>query len=102
MASYSLLFKKGPGAFIDAARAAGLSGVIVPDLPVEEAEELSKLTADRDFKLILLVTPTTSPQRAEKVVKACSGFVYVVSTVGITGARDRLPDGLRELLARLR
>ena len=51
---------------------------------------------------ILLVTPTTSPERAEKVVKACGGFVYVVSVVGITGARDRLPVGLRELLARLR
>jgi tryptophan synthase alpha chain len=102
MASYTLVFKKGPAAFIDAAKAAGLSGAIVPDLPVEEAEELSKLAADRDFKLILLVTPTTSPQRAEKVVKACGGFVYVVSVVGITGARDRLPVGLRELLARLR
>ena len=58
----------------------------MPDLPVEEAEDLSKLAADRDFKLILLVTPTTSPERAEKVVKACGGFVYVVSVVGITGA----------------
>src|SRR5581483_1733983 len=59
MASYTLLFKKGPAAFIDAAKAAGLGGVIVPDLPVEEAEELSKLAGDRDFKLVLLVTPTT-------------------------------------------
>jgi tryptophan synthase alpha chain len=48
------------------------------------------------------VTPTTSPKRAEKVVKACSGFVYVVSVVGITGARERMPVGLRDLLARLR
>jgi tryptophan synthase alpha chain len=102
MASYSLLFKRGPGAFIDAAKAAGLSGAVVPDLPVEEADELSRLAADRDFKLILLVTPTTSPERAAKVVKACSGFVYVVSVVGITGERDRMPVGLRELLARLR
>src|SRR5207248_3445410 len=91
-----------PGAFIDAAKAAGLSGAVVPDLPVEEAEELSKLAADRDFKLVLLVTPTTSPERAEKVVRACGGFVYVVSVVGITGERDRLPAGLREQVARLR
>jgi len=102
MASYSLLFKKGPAAFIDTAKAAGLSGAIVPDLPVEEAEELSKLAADCDFKLILLVTPTTSPARAEKIVKACGGFVYVVSVVGITGARDRLPVQLKEQIARLR
>ncbi len=102
MASYSLMFKKGPAAFIEASKAAGLSGAVVPDLPVEEAEELAKLAADRDFKIILLVTPTTSPQRAEKVVKACGGFVYVVSVVGITGARETMSVGLPELLARLR
>jgi tryptophan synthase alpha chain len=102
MASYSLMFRAGPGAFMDAARAAGLSGCVVPDVPVEEAEDLSQLARDRDFKLILLVTPTTSPERAAKVVKACSGFVYVVSVVGITGARDALPAALREQLARLR
>ncbi|WP_439630572.1 tryptophan synthase subunit alpha [Gemmata sp.] len=102
MASYSLMFKRGPGAFIDAAKAAGLSGAVVPDLPVEEAEDLSKLAADRDFKLILLVTPTTSPARAAKVVKACSGFVYVVSVVGITGERAKVSAGVPELLARLR
>ncbi len=102
MASYSLMFKMGPSAFIDAAKAAGVSGAVVPDLPVEEADELAKLARDRDFKLVLLVTPTTSPQRAEKVVKACGGFVYVVSVVGITGAREALPAALREQLARLR
>ncbi len=74
----------------------------MPDLPVEEADDLAKLAADRDFKMILLVTPTTSPARAEKIVKACSGFVYVVSVVGITGARDRMAVGLPELLTRLR
>jgi tryptophan synthase alpha chain len=102
MASYSLIFKKGPAAFLDAARAAGLSGAVVPDLPVEEADDLAKLFADRDFKLVLLVTPTTSPERAARVVKACGGFVYVVSVVGITGERDRLPAQLRDQIARLR
>jgi tryptophan synthase alpha chain len=102
MASYSLMFKKGPAAFIDTAKASGSSGAVVPDLPVEEAEELSKLAKEKDFKLILLVTPTTSPKRAEQVVKACSGFVYVVSVVGITGERDKLPTQLKEQLARLR
>jgi tryptophan synthase alpha chain len=102
MASYSLMFKMGPAAFIDAAQAAGLSGAVVPDLPVEEADELAKLAADRDFKTILLVTPTTSPQRADRIVKACSGFVYVVSVVGITGERDRLPVQLHDMIARLR
>ena len=102
MASYSLVYKRGPDAFITAAKAAGLSGAVVPDLPVEEADDLAKLARDHDFKLVLLVTPTTSPQRAEKVVRACGGFVYVVSVVGITGERDRLPVQLADMLARLR
>jgi tryptophan synthase alpha chain len=102
MASYSLVYRKGPEAFIERAKAAGLSGAVVPDLPVEEAEEFSRLAKGRDFSPVLLVTPTTSPERAEKVVRACGGFVYVVSVVGITGARESLPAALREQLARLR
>jgi tryptophan synthase alpha chain len=102
MASYSLMYKRGPAQFIDTALTSGLSGVVVPDLPAEEAGELAKLARDRDFKLILLVTPTTSPKRAERIVTACSGFVYVVSVVGITGERDRLPPELQNMLARLR
>jgi tryptophan synthase alpha chain len=102
MASYSLIYKRGPATFLSQAIAAGLNGAIVPDLPAEEADDLAKLTADRDFRLVLLVTPTTSPRRAERIVKACGGFVYVVSVVGITGERDRLPQALREQVARLR
>ena len=102
MASYSLVWRKGPEAFLDAAIAAGVSGAVVPDLPVEEAEEFAKRCRDRDFKLILLVTPTTSPERAERVVEACSGFVYVVSVVGITGERATISEVLPSLIGRLR
>ena len=102
MASYSLIFKRGIGTFLDDAAKAGFSGGVVPDLPVEEADDLAKAAKDRDFKLILLVTPTTSPQRAAKIVNACSGFVYVVSVVGITGARAALPTDLTAMIARLR
>jgi tryptophan synthase alpha chain len=102
MASYSLIFKRGLAAFIDEASRAGFSGAVVPDLPVEEAEDFAKAAKALDFKLILLVTPTTSPRRAERIVKECSGFVYVVSVVGITGARDALPADLTAMIARLR
>lgn len=102
MASYSLIYRRGPANFIDRAHQAGLSGAVVPDLPGEEAEEFALLARERDFKLILLVTPTTTPIRAEKILSLCSGFVYVVSIVGITGARDRLPDTLRTQLQNLR
>jgi len=102
MASYSLMFKKGRANFIDTAKAAGLCGAVVPDLPVEEAEELSKLAADRDFKLILLVTPTTPRDRAARIARLSTGFIYCVSVTGITGERDRLPDELLDQLRWLR
>ncbi|MCS7021662.1 MAG: tryptophan synthase subunit alpha [Gemmataceae bacterium] len=102
MVSYSLIYRKGLQRFVVAARQAGIHGLIVPDLPVEEAEELAQVCRDYECKMILLVTPTTPLQRAERIVRICSGFVYVVSVVGITGSRDHLPPTLRPLLHRLR
>jgi tryptophan synthase alpha chain len=102
MVSYSLVYRHGPAKFIEHAKAAGLSGAIVPDLTAEEADEFAKLARDNDFKLVLLVTPTTQPRRVEKIVKLCTGFLYCVSVVGITGERDRLPETLRDYLKSLR
>jgi tryptophan synthase alpha chain len=102
MASYSLIFKKGAEAFLTAAQAAGLSGAVVPDLPVEEADGLAKVCRDRDFKLILLVTPTTDPKRMERIVRACGGFVYVVSVVGITGGQSATVTLVERVTTRLR
>lgn len=102
MASYSLIFKKGVTKFLDDATAAGLSGAVVPDLPAEEAGELAKVCRDRDFKLILLVTPTTEPRRMEHIVKYCSGFVYVVSVVGITGGQAVVTRQVEQVTTRLR
>ncbi len=102
MVSYSLVFRHGPALFIEHAKKAGLSGAIVPDLTAEEADDFAKLARDNDFKLILLVTPTTPPKRAERIVKLCTGFLYCVSVVGITGERDRLPETLHGQLRQLR
>jgi tryptophan synthase alpha chain len=102
MGSYTLIHKRGPKRFIVDAQAAGFSGMVVPDLPVEEADELAAMARDVDFKLILLVTPTTSPTRAERIVAACTGFVYVVSVVGITGAQAALAAELPAMIERLR
>lgn len=102
MVSFSLIFRHGPALFIDHAKEAGLSGAIVPDLPAEEADEFARLAREKNFKLILLVTPTTPPARAEQIVKLCTGFLYCVSVVGITGERDRLPETLTEQLRKLR
>jgi tryptophan synthase alpha chain len=97
MVSYSLVHHRGPEKFIAQAQEA-----IVPDLPVEEADELAKLAAARDFKLIQLVTPTTPRDRATRIAKASTGFLYCVSVVGITGERSQLPPELLDHLRWLR
>jgi tryptophan synthase alpha chain len=102
MVSYSLVYHRGLERFLNDAAAAGLAGAIVPDLPVEEAGDLARLAAQRDFKLIQLVTPTTPRARAAAIVQQSSGFVYCVSVAGITGERDRLPPELLEQLRWLR
>lgn len=102
MASYSVVWKRGPERFVADCLAGGISGAVVPDLPIEEAGGLSAVCRDRGFGLTLLVTPTTSPERAERTAAACTGFVYVVSVVGITGAQTALPDSLAAMLTRLR
>jgi tryptophan synthase alpha chain len=102
MVSYSLVYHRGPEKFLDQAGTAGLSGAIVPDLPVEESETLAQLAAARDFKLIQLVTPTTPRQRALRIAQTSTGFLYCVSVTGITGERERLPEELLQQLAWLR
>jgi tryptophan synthase alpha chain len=102
MISFTLVQRRGAAAFLDQARTAGLSGAIVPDLPIEEADELARLAADRDFKLIQLVTPTTPRDRAVRIARSATGFLYCVSVTGITGERDRLPEDLIDQLRWLR
>jgi tryptophan synthase alpha chain len=102
MVSYSLIHRRGPKDFVAAALEAGMSGLIVPDLVADEADDFAAICRHADCKLILLVTPTTTPERAAKIVSLCSGFVYCVSVIGITGERDRLPAALTDQLARLR
>ncbi|MGE3806257.1 MAG: tryptophan synthase subunit alpha [Gemmataceae bacterium] len=102
MVSYSLVHRRGPAAFVERAQTAGFSGAIVPDLPVEETEALSAIAKARDFKLILLVTPTTPRERAVRIAATATGFLYCVSVTGITGERDKIPEQLRDQLAWLR
>jgi tryptophan synthase alpha chain len=102
MLSYTLVHRRGPEAFLAQAQAAGLSGVIVPDLPVEEADELSRLAAANHLKLIQLVTPTTPRDRAVRIARSSTGFLYCVSVAGVTGVRDRLPEALLDQLRWLR
>jgi tryptophan synthase alpha chain len=102
MVSYALVMRRGLERFIADAQAAGFSGAIVPDLPLEESQPLAKLARESDFKLIFLVTPTTSLDRACRIAAASTGFLYYVSVTGITGERRELPTALKAQLAALR
>jgi tryptophan synthase alpha chain len=102
MVAYSIIFRRGVAVFLDRAKQAGFAGLIVPDLPVDEAADLATAASDRDLKLIQLVTPTTPRDRAARVAALSSGFLYVVCVTGITGARAALPETLGEQLTWLR
>ncbi len=102
MASFSLIHRRGSETFIQQAQSAGLSGAIVPDLPVEESAGLAEIAARHDFKLIQLITPTTPRDRALEIARRSTGFLYCVSVTGITGERERLPPELLDQLAWLR
>lgn len=102
MASFSLIHRRGAEAFIRQAQSVGMSGAIVPDLPVEESVGLAEIAGRHDFKLIQLITPTTPRDRAREIARHSTGFIYCVSVTGITGVRDQIPAELLEQLAWLR
>ena len=102
MASYSLIFRRGIARFVSDSVAAGLAGLVVPDLPLEESDELDSACRAAGLALVRLVTPTTPPDRAEQIARKSTGFLYCVSVAGVTGARTELPPGLIERIQWLR
>ena len=102
MLSYAIIHRTGVETYLDAASNAGVDGLIVPDLPVEEAAELLEKVTARGLKLIQLVTPTTPRDRAVQIARTTTGFLYYVSVAGITGERTEIPPELKENVAWLR
>jgi tryptophan synthase alpha chain len=92
----------GPGPFFKEAKGAGVDGLIVPDLPHEEAKEFLSLAKRHLIDLIFLVAPTTPPERAERIVKESGGFVYYVSLTGITGAALTEKESIRARIQKLK
>jgi tryptophan synthase alpha chain len=102
MVSYAIIHRLGLERFVEDAQAAGVSGAIVPDLLVDEAEPLARICAKADFSLIQLVTPTTPRPRAVRIAATSTGFLYYVSVTGITGERRELPPELVDNVGWLR
>ena len=86
-----------PRAFARAAADAGVDGVLILDYPVEEAEPMRAVLVDAGLDPIFLISPTTDDDRIRKSSNMGRGFLYVISRLGVTGIRDRLPDGLESL-----
>jgi len=92
----------GPQRFIRDCREVGVDGVIVADLPPEEGDELEGACCAQGRALVYLLAPTSTPARVALIAGRSTGFVYLVSLTGVTGARERLPPGLAELVRRVR
>lgn len=102
MVSYSIVFRYGQERFFHDLASAGFDGIIVPDLPPPEADEVCRKIRAAGLDTILLISPSTTPQRSRQIVELCSGFVYYLSVAGITGERDALPADLTANVTSLR
>jgi tryptophan synthase alpha chain len=98
MVAYAIIFRMGPECFIHDAREAGFAGLIVPDLPAEEAADLARMCREASLDLIELIAPTTTPERTQRILQTASGFIYCISVAGTTGVRDQLPAELKQQL----
>jgi tryptophan synthase alpha chain len=96
MTYYNPVFHFGEEKFVRAAKAAGVDGLIIPDLPVEEAGQLRRAAKVRDMSMVFFLAPTTAKARMPMIVKASTGFIYFLSVTGVTGARTSVPVELQK------
>ena len=96
------ILRMGVETFADRAATAGVDGVLMVDLPLEEAEASQAVYAAREIDTIFLLSPTTSDRRIRQAASLGSGFLYAISRLGVTGSRDTLADGAEHIVARIR
>lgn len=99
---YNPILNRGIENFLAQLSKAGVSGLVVPDLPLEEAEGLLKPAAELGIDVVLLVAPTSSKERIEAIAKKSQGFIYLVSVTGVTGIRSGLESRVGDLLKQMR
>jgi len=102
MVAYAIIFRIGREQFVRSAKDAGLAGLIVPDLPADEAAEMAAIARTHGLDLIQLIAPTTTPERTRRILELAAGFIYCISVAGTTGVRDQLPAELKQQLAWLK
>lgn len=99
---YNPILKRGTGKFMSIVRDTGVHGLVVPDVPLEETKTLREEAKKHGIELVLLTTPTTPTDRMKAIVDAAEGFVYLVSSVGVTGARTSVSGKVQALLQEIK
>jgi tryptophan synthase, alpha subunit len=102
MVSQSILFKYGCEEFVKNAVNAGLDGATIPDLPIEEAEEIIEAGKKKDFKVACFIAPTTTDDRVDLIIRKSQGFLYYISVVGITGSKNELAEELTNNIRKIK
>ena len=98
---YNPIYYRGVESFLQQIKEAGVSGLVVPDLPLEEADTLLNSAQKIGIEVILLVAPTSSPERIKAIAAKSQGFIYLVSVTGVTGIRSEMAAGVKDLVASL-
>ncbi|MDP7494588.1 MAG: tryptophan synthase subunit alpha [Candidatus Undinarchaeales archaeon] len=99
---YNIIYHMGVGTFVRRIKDSGACALIVPDVPIEEADDLLAAGDEHGIDIIFLVAPTTPDDRLKKILSVARGFVYVVSVAGVTGARESLEEATLKLIERVR
>lgn len=99
---YNPVLNRGIEAFFQDIAAAGASGIVIPDLPLEEVEKLLPAATAAGIEIILLVAPTTPKERLEAIAAQSQGFIYLVSVTGVTGMRIKVESRVQELITELK
>jgi len=99
---YNPILHRGVETFVQQVAAAGVKGLVVPDLPLEEAQALIDLTEQYGLELILLIAPTSPTERITAIAQKSRGFIYLVSVTGVTGARTTIADRVQDIIQDIR
>jgi len=102
MTYYNPVYRTGIGEFLGSAKASGIDGILVVDLPVSHAGELLETSKEEGIKTVFLAAPNTPDERLREICRASTGFVYLISLYGTTGAREEIPETAFQLLRRAR
>ena len=99
---YNIVYRRGIERFYRDAQDAGVDGILIADMPVEESEEVCAIAARCSIDPIFLITQTTSDERIKKIAQKARGYLYLVAVLGVTGVREQVTEGAIDLVRRVR